>query len=114
MLPVKPVITKLEVYESIYRTLGPLPRKRMKEFEDGVRMGALYDYVQDCVGKPVTSFWVEWELERGGGTVVIHTRRIVQCDVDVHVPADHNVEEDLRSEGYENLEIEVVCIQGRP
>ncbi|KAE8444470.1 hypothetical protein EG329_000561 [Mollisiaceae sp. DMI_Dod_QoI] len=118
MLPVQPPATTFEVDAISNYQMGSRRQKGEVRFEEGVRMGALYDYAQKTVAKPISSFWVEWHMvpeeEDDSDTplrqevewkpsqkVTVHTSYTFQCVQGMR----GDVGPEFRSEGYENLEI---------
>jgi hypothetical protein len=118
MLPVQPPAVIFQVSAIIHSMMGPRGRVGRLQFEDGVRMGTLYDLAQKTVARPISLFRVQWNMvpafEDGGGTplqqevafepspkVTMHTEHISQCESDL--PDD--VGPGFRSEAYQELEI---------
>ncbi|CZR52842.1 uncharacterized protein PAC_02719 [Phialocephala subalpina] len=128
MLPVQPPATTFQVDAVTSSRGGGSRRLGELQFEDGVRMGTLYDYAQKTVSRPISSFWVEWNMfpkaddDENSDTpfqedaawkpspkVTMHTRHTVQCRRGMA----GDVGPEFKSEGYQDLEITFVTVPRR-
>jgi hypothetical protein len=125
MLPIQPPAKNFEVVKHSHYQMGNKVQKGQVRFEDGVRMGVLYDYAYETVRRPISSFSMKWQIdpaldeksrdgepeylgnlddgdegERKGSVdeVVMTTHYTFQCCVGM----DDDVKEEMRSEGYED------------
>ena len=117
MLPVQPPIRTLELIKVTHAQIGDGQCSGEKVFEDGVRMGTLWDLVEDGVKKPITKFGIKWVGERRAGVVVdllgwtnetdgrvfVTLAWTMQCCCDM----DNSLGEEFRSDGYEEVKIDV-------
>jgi hypothetical protein len=62
MLPVQPPPKRLEVVKLTDRDDVQLEQRGELMFEDGVRMGTLYDLGYQAVLDSVTMFWISWPM----------------------------------------------------
>ena len=124
MLVVQPAITRLEVVSMVHGMGGDAQRSGCLQLQDGLRMGLLYDLVQETIGEPISRFMMQWGMfqetkyeggdvghesveqqdpkrERGSNiTLVLH--HVSQCCVDM----PNELGPEFESEGFEKVEIE--------
>lgn len=62
MLPVQPPAKTLEVVTLSYHEDQQFESKGEMQFEDGVRIGTLYDLGYQTVWQPISSFWISWDM----------------------------------------------------
>ena len=62
MLPVQPPATIFEVRQASHYQLGSDLEVGQITFEDGVRMGTLYDWAQKTVATPISAFQMKWNM----------------------------------------------------
>lgn len=114
MLPVQPPATTFQVQAERHAMRGTSSQRGKVEFSDGVRMGTLYDYAYKTVAMPISCFWIDWDMYSSGCThmkegevfemrrkVTMYTDYTVQCKR----PRIPRLGQELKSEGYEDLEI---------
>jgi hypothetical protein len=126
MLPIQPPVRNFEVVKHSHYQRGNRMQKGQVRFEDGVRMGILYDYAYETVRHPISSFSMKWQIdatldeksqdaeleclgnlddedegeEKGWvDEVVMTTHYTFQC---CRGMAD-DVKKEMRSEGYEDV-----------
>ena len=62
MYPVQPPATTLKVVKRTYYMRGHHYVRGSVDFPEGVKMGVLYDLVQENIWKPITCFAMEWHM----------------------------------------------------
>ncbi|KAH8687342.1 hypothetical protein BGZ60DRAFT_6159 [Tricladium varicosporioides] len=110
MFPMQPPPRYLNVVKYCHDQLGDVTLYGEAHFSSGLRMGSLYDFVEEQVSIPITSFAIIWhdrdrEKFEGGNeksretTEVILHYTVQCCDID-----DERL---TQSEGYEEVKIEL-------
>jgi len=62
MLPAQPPARSMEIVKFMYHGVGQVEQRGELRFEDGVRMGTLYDLAFQTVFEPLSSFWISWHM----------------------------------------------------
>jgi hypothetical protein len=119
MLPAQPPTRTLELVKVTHMDGADGECSGERVFDDGVRMGTLWDLVQDQVVKPISRFGIKWvsenRYEDGVGRlnweektnetdsrVITILEWTMQCCVD----EEDDFGEEFRSEGYEEVKID--------
>jgi hypothetical protein len=126
MLPIQPPVRTVKVVKHTHRRGGNSVQKGQVRFEDGVRMGALYDYAWKTVLRPISSFCMKWQIDpaldeesrdgelEGLGDLDDEDEEEEECVVDEVLMTIHytvqcrmgmvgNVKREMRSEEFENV-----------
>lgn len=105
MLPVQPAVKRL-VVELTYESMGGVrERTGFVDFDGGVRMGTLYDMVQEEIETPHTTIGVKWEGladEYFDHRVVVTMNHVVQC---TRAGRRNSLGPDFRSAGHQEVVI---------
>jgi hypothetical protein len=68
MLPAQPPVRVLKVVHTTSGELGCLKRRGEVAFENGLRMGSLYDLTHRAMVEPICVFWMDWNIFLPAGT----------------------------------------------
>ena len=118
MLPFQPPILTLEVTQITHGQRGDSERSGEKYFENGLRMGPLWDLVASEIARPISTFGIKWigekapgaaigllgwrsENDDGSGKAVITLGWTVQCCCDIK----GDLGKEFMSDGFEKLKI---------
>lgn len=133
MLPAQPAATFLGVISTIHNDGGEDDSVGEVKFKEGVRMGALYDFAYKTAAEPISSFCMRWNMMTSPDLrtsededsdsdmplqillnardrkyteedmITIRTNHTVQCCIGMKP----DVGEEFRSEGFEDLIVEM-------
>jgi hypothetical protein len=124
MLPTQPAPHTLAVFKHVSMRRAGKKYQGEVEFPDGVRMATLYDFAYVTVAEPISSFLMMWSvrLEIDSENKTVPSSDGESCDV-VTMRVNHtqqcnrgmprDVGPEFRSEGFEELDIDLTSAQPR-
>jgi hypothetical protein len=109
MLLCQPPVHVLSIEKNWYSMGGKKRQEVSIHFEDGARMGLVYDRAYEAVRRPISAFSMNWDGGKEDAVILI-THFTTQCESDL----DEDVGREFCSEAFEKeLEIEFKDVKGK-
>jgi hypothetical protein len=100
MLLCQPPIHVLSIERHWHSMGGEKLQQRSTHFEDGVRMGLVYDRVYEAVRRPITTFSMNWDAGEEDAVILI-THFTTQCESEVEADVGREFCSDAFEKGLE-------------